>query len=383
MKIYPIVRLSAFLIVVGSIFSGCATGKKRFEKGDYDAATMQAIKRLRSNPDSKKARKYLPLAYEHAVDYHLDRISQLKNSNDRFFNDDVAAHYDQLNNLYNEIITCPECIRIVKKPKIFQTEYNEASLAASKVHFEAGLEQLNIGTKESGRDAYRHFILAKQFTPKYAQIDKYIYDALMQGTIHVLVEDIPVHSRSLSLTNQFFQNKIYEYVQSLNYNFVRFYREGELEHAGIEPDQVIVMQFDDFVVGQTYIKERVESITRDSVEVGTVETSEGKKPVYGTVKAELTSYEKVLTSSGLLDFQIVDAQTGATLHQRKLPGTYVWRTDWATYQGQSEALSNEQLAKTKRKEAFPPSPQDLFIAFTQPIYSQVIGSIRQYYRVYN
>ncbi len=382
-KIYPILKLSLGLVISAILLGGCATGKKRFEQGDYDTATLQAIKRLRNNPDSKKAKKYLPMAYSYALEYHLDVIEHLKQSDGRFKNDEIVSHYGQLNLLYNEIIKCPACIQIVDNPRMFQEEFNNASLAASKVHFEAGLEEMNKMTKEGGRRAYDHFLSAKQYTPRYAQIDNYLVDARKQGTVHVLVEDIPIHSRRLTLTNEFFQNQIIEYARSLNYTFVEFYRESELDGQDITIDQVIVMKFDDFVVGQMYFKEKVASLEKDSVKIGTVETGDGEKPVYGTVKAELTTFEKTLTSSGLLDFQIVDAVSGVTLQQRKLPGTFVWTTNWATYNGQKEALTNEQISASKRREAYPPSPQDLFIEFTQPIYRQLVKSIERYYLVYN
>ena len=382
-KIYPQFNLGILLLIVLTVSVGCVTGKKRFEKGDYDAATMQAIKRLRNNPDSKKARQYLPLAYQHALDYHLNAIEQAKSSTDKFKWDAVVTHYSQLNGLYNEIVKCPTCLKIVKKPRLFQTEYDAAKLSASKAHFDAGLVEFRKYTKPSARNAYREFLTAKDYTPKYAGIDVYLDSALEMGTVHVMIQEIPVHSRNLRLTNEFFQNSIVEHVNALNYTFVKFYREADFGAVAFMPDEVIVMEFDDFVVGQTLIKERVETVEKDSVEIGTVKTSDGEQPVYGTVKAELTTYTKTLTSSGLLDFQIVDAQSGSTIRQRKLPGTFVWSTDWATYNGQEEALSDEQLALTKVREAFPPSPQDMFIEFTQPIYDQVIRSINQYYRVYN
>ncbi len=382
-KNYPLFNLGFLLLIVLSVSTGCVTGKKRFEQGDYDAATMQAIKRLRNNPDSKKARQYLPLAYEHALDYHLTAIDQAKASSDRFKWDAVVTHYTQLNGLYNEIVKCPSCLKIVKKPRMFQTEFDEARLLASKAHFDAGLVEFRKYTKPSARVAYREFLTAKDYTPKYAGIDMYLDSALELGTLRVLIEEIPVHSRRLRLTNEFFQNSILEHVNALNYTFVRFYREADLGNIAIMPDEVIVMQFDDFVVGQTFVRERVETIQKDSVEIGVVKTSDGEKPVFGTVKAQLTTYTKTLTSSGLLDFQIVDAQSGSTIRQRKLPGTFVWSTDWATYNGQEEALSDEQLGLTKMRESFPPSPQDMFIEFTQPIYNQVIRSIDQYYRAYN
>ncbi|MCB9261301.1 MAG: hypothetical protein H6607_02840 [Flavobacteriales bacterium] len=377
LKIYSFAFASFLILSV--VFLGCSSGKNRFEKGEYDAATQQAIKRLRSNPDKKKAVKYLDLAYNHAVDYHLSEIDRLKASQDRFKFDDVVWHYQKLNELYNEIIKCPGCLEVIPNPKIFQNEFNESSLAASKAHFEYGLEQLNLNTKSGGREAYRHFTTAKNYTPKYSKIDEYISQALSLGTVRVLIENIPVHSRSLALTNEFFQNQISEYARGLNYTFVEFYRESEYNALNVEIDEVIVMKFDDFVVGQTYIKEKTETIEKDSVKIGTVKTSDGELPVIGKAKAKFTTYEKTLTSSGLLDFQIVDATSGATLRQQKFPGTFVWKTDWASYNGQEEALTAEQIKMSKRTEAYPPSPQDLFIEFTRPIYSQLVRSIANYY----
>lgn len=373
------IKLVLSAISLSIMLGGCVSGKNRFEKGDYDTATYQAINRLRSNPENKKARKYLPLAYEHALEYHLSQIEILKRSQDEFRFDGIVDHYTSLNNLYNEIIQCPACIRMVKSPKVFQTERDENALLASKAHFNAGVRELDKNTKASGRAAYRHFLDARNYTPQFDKIEQYLDRALTLGTVHVLIEDIPVHSRSLTLTNEFFQNQILQFVRGFNHTFVRFYRASELDARGIDPDEVIVMQFDDFVVGQLYIKETIENVQKDSVKIGTMDTEKGKVPVYGTAKAKVTTYEKTLTSSGLLDFQIVDAHIGSTFVQKKLPGTHVWSTQWATFNGMEEALSKEQLERVRRNEAFPPSPQDLFVAFTQPIYNQIIVVIRNHY----
>ncbi|MBI1306250.1 MAG: hypothetical protein GC181_06510 [Bacteroidetes bacterium] len=378
-KCLPQIRIIYILFLL-PLINSCATGKKKFQQGDYDQATYQAINRLRSNPDNKNARKYLPLAYEHALKYHLDQIAQLKSSDAEFRNDGVVSHYETLNELYNQINLCPECAKLIKSPKLFQNEVQQARLDASKAHFNAGVKELEKNNASSGRAAYRHFLDAKNFTPQYDKIDNYLQQALDMGTIKVLIDDIPIHSRSLALTNEFFQNQILSYVRSLDYTFVQFYRSAELDALGIQPDEVIVMQFDDFVVGQAYIKESTETITKDSVKIGSINTEEGKKDVYGTAKAKLTTYQKTLTSSGLLDFQIVDAHSGATLQQRKFPGTYVWSTSWATYNGMEEALTKDQINLTKQREAYPPAPQDLFVQFTQPIYSQIITLIRNQYK---
>jgi len=142
---------------------------------------------------------------------------------------------------------------------------------------------------------------------------------------------------------------------------------------------VLSLNFDDFVVGQTYVKERVEKLKRDSVVIG--ETRE-RKPVYGTVKATLSIFDKNVSSSGLLDMTIMEWQSKKVIRQQKFPGTYVWRDSWASYKGDDRALDKNQLLLTRRKESLPPPPNVLFLEFTKPIYSQLVDQIGYFYNNY-
>ena len=104
--------------------------------------------------------------------------------------------------------------------------------------------------------------------------------------------------------------------------------------------------------------------------------------VYGTVKATMHVFNKTLTSRGLMDFKIIDAHTKRVLSQEKMPGEFVWYTEWGYFNGDERALDDYFIEITKYKEAAPPAPQDLFIAFTQPIYGQITHKIRNFYRNY-
>jgi hypothetical protein len=94
----------------------------------------------------------------------------------------------------------------------------------------------------------------------------------------------------------------------------------------------------------------------------------------------LKTFEKTITSSGLLDFQIRDFN-GKVIAHEKMPGTYVWRDSWATYQGDERALTNDK-ALLKRRELIPPLPQDLFLEFIKPIYSQLVTKVNNFYSRY-
>ncbi len=111
-------------------------------------------------------------------------------------------------------------------------------------------------------------------------------------------------------------------------------------------------------------------------------TADSGNSVYGTVKATVFIYTKTITSNGVLDFKIIDNKSGSVISQEKMPGEYVWVTQWATFNGDERALTPEQLQLSKLKEAYPPSKQDLFIEFTRPIYDQMIDKVNRYYKRY-
>ncbi len=130
------------------------------------------------------------------------------------------------------------------------------------------------------------------------------------------------------------------------------------------------------------MKEKEETVTRDSVKVGEAKVDGKVVPVYNTVKAKLTTYRKEVMSSGLLSMIVVDAKTNGVLTHRKFNGEYVWVSQWARFNGDERALDDQQIRMCKLREQQPPVPQDLFLEFTKPIYNQLIPAIKGFYQNY-
>jgi len=68
--------------------------------------------------------------------------------------------------------------------------------------------------------------------------------------------------------------------------------------------------------------------------------------------------------------------------QDKMPGEFIWISEWASFNGDDRALSQQQLNMTKQREVQPPTPQDLFVEFTKPIYDQVTSRLSSFYSRY-
>ena len=164
---------------------------------------------------------------------------------------------------------------------------------------------------------------------------------------------------------------------------IRFYNPAEAEQIKLKPDHIVRLEFIDFVVGQTLIQSDTKELTsKDSVVIGTIK-AEGKDiNVYGQVKAKFTQNRKTVKSTGILLMVIEDFQTSRILQRSELPGEFIWVNEWAHYNGDERALTKPQVVMSTKREEIPPMPQQLFIEFCKPIYSQFTSRIKSFYDKY-
>jgi tetratricopeptide (TPR) repeat protein len=365
-----------FLLV---FLAGCSSGKQSFEKGDYDRAVYKAVNRLQKDPNNSKALQTLKQAYGFAKEEHLNRIKESTASNDLFRWERVISEYEALNNLADALRRCPSCRQAIGTDEKYLGQLTEATNKAAEVRYSHGLKLLAENNRLSAKEAYASFERADQLLPGYKDTHQKLEEAYRAAVLKVVVEPVEVNKGVYQLSNEYFQNKIYEYLQHYERkSFIKFYTQQEASREKFVPDQVLSLNFDDFVVGQTYVKEKEQEIQRDSVKTGTVDG----KDVYGTVKAKLITFEKTITSSGLLDFRVTDWKTKNIITQEKMPGTFVWRDEWATYKGDERALTKEHKKKVNHRESPNPNPQFLFVEFTKPIYGQLTSKIESFYRKY-
>ncbi|HEY5747112.1 MAG TPA: hypothetical protein VIU12_13595 [Chryseolinea sp.] len=372
------------LILFSLILLACSSGKQAYERGDYYGAVVKAVQRLRQNPDHSKSLETLKSAYPLAVEYFETEANNQIASNSAFKWKNAIQSYDQINNLYEAVRQCPGCKKAVPNPKNYYAEIGPLKEKAADESYNAGIDALMKGERNEAKKAYFNFSDAQVFVPGYKDVIEYLDKAKFEATLKVIIEQIPVPAR-YNLSGGFFQDKVEEFLHN-NYTeqtFIKFYTPEEAKIAKLPyADQIIRIQFDDFSVGNTLLKEKEETVSRDSVKVGEAKVSGKTVPVYNTVKAKLTTYRKELSSNGLLSMIVVDAKTNGVLTHRKFNGEYVWVSQWARFNGDERALSDDQLRICRQKELQPPGPQDLFLEFTKPIYNQLIPSVRSFYQSY-
>jgi len=256
---------------------------------------------------------------------------------------------------------------------------------AAEESYEAAMVALERNTREDAKNAYHLLSDVQAFIPGYRDVAQKMDEALFKATLKVVVDQIPVPTM-YNISAEFFQDKVQEYLHN-QYGgnpFVRFYTPQEAETEQLPyVDQYLRIQFDDFVVGETHVLQNSETISKDSVVVGTVTMEDGSKvDVYNTVKAKLTTWRKELRSRGLVSMQVFDANSNALLTHQKFNGEFVWFTEWGNFNGDERALSTDQIRICNTVEANPPNPQALFLEFSRPIYNQLVPALDNFYRRY-
>jgi hypothetical protein len=377
-------RVFISFVICGLLLASCSTGKKALERGDYYTATLQAVNRLRSNPDSKKAINALEESYPMALKYYQGKIDNSLRSDSPFKYSETVDYYERMNYLADEISRCPAALNLFPSVNFYTVELARARELAAEEQYNAGLSNEKIDTRNSWKDAYFNFQQADCYVPGYKDVKDRMRNAKFYATFKVVVEKIPV-PLNYQLTSDFFLNRIIESLTNNRPNeFVEYYSPESAEKAGIKyPDQVLKMNFDEFMIGQVYDKETVRDLSRDSVEIGTVTLSDGtKQKVYNTVKAKLSTFHREIISNGVLNVTIIDLPVNNVVSQRKFPGQFIWSTEWASFNGDERALSKDQLVQCDKRPVPPPPPQDLFVEFTKPIYNQVTPFLRDFYRKY-
>ncbi len=375
-------RFLLFLIPI--ILSSCSSGKKSYQRGDYYDAVMLSIGRLRQNPDNKKSQETLRNSYPLAVEWlETDAQNQIaSNSPNKWRN--ALVSYEKINNIYEAIRQSPGALKVVPSPKNYYSEIAPLKEKAADELYEAGINSLMKGTREDSKRAFLQFSEVNQYVPGYKDVVEYLDKSKFEATTFVVVEQLALPAR-YNLSGGFFQDKVEEFLNR-NYpdqGFVKFFTPQAAQSIRLaRVDQIMRLQFDDFSVGNTTIREKEETVKKDSVKVGEAKVDGKTVPVYNTVSAKLITVRKEVISEGLFSMIILDAQTGGVLTHRKFPGRYEWFTTWGRFNGDERALTQQQLDMCKRREIQPPDPQNLFLAFANPIYDQLIPGIRSFYQRY-
>jgi len=374
------------LIILSIVAVACTTAKSQYEKGNYYDSVMRSVEKLRKSPNNKNARETLANAYPQAVNSFMDKLENEDHANVDFKYTKAAGTYRQLNSMYESIQRSPGAQQVITNPKKYYKTLDRIKPQAADEQYEAGLYQLSMGSRDNAKQAYFYFLEADKFVPGYRNVGEKIDESYHRSILHVVANLKPVQSRFYEVSADVFYKQVENTLQQIENNeFIRFYSPEEAANNNIQnPDQILEVNFEDFVVGETHTKETIEKMERDSIVIGEITLDSGrKKEVIGSVSAEVALYRMEVISRGIVNLSITkNGMNDKDIVYQDLPGEFVWFHEWGQFNGDQRALSDEQAVICQNKRISPAPPQQLFVEFTKPIQSQLHNRLISFYKNY-
>ena len=290
--------LYGYVILVLTL-TACSSGKSTFERGNYYEAVITAVNRLRRNSDHKKSVETLRQAYPMAVTFYEDQANTALSSAERFKWTAVVRSYTVINSMYDEIKRCPGALAVIPNPVNYFDKLQLARQNAAEENYSAGILALQTGTRENAKQAYGYFKITNDHIPGYKDVHDYLQASLSAATVKIVVEPIPVHSKSVGVSAEFFNDKISEFIHSASISqFVKFYTRAEAQKTKLNPDHILQLEFDDLTVGQVLKHEKELQLSRDSVVLGSYATNSGPANQDASTNAQRTGTGSGLVATG-------------------------------------------------------------------------------------
>lgn len=340
-----------------------------------DRSVYEAIKTLEKSTDEKVQQQFTS-AYADAVLSHQNKITQYRNSNQSNKWEKIMNEYGYLVQLANAVEASSGAGRLVTTQN-YEEQYAEAKKNAAETYYNKANRLLDTDDRTAAREAASLLKKTDDLIPGYKDVESLQAVASEKGTVSVVINPVNYHSQSYGywgLNNDYIQQEIARDLRyQLSTNNVKVYTEYEARTNNIVPDRVVDIGWD-----QLYIPfPSTNTYTRQvSKQINTGRTDANKQPIYETVTATLYVTEKIVRANGNLTLRIYDAKNDRNVLWDNFPADHTWREQYATYRGDSRALSGYELAMINNRGYIDPTRGDLFSQVIRQVYPRLVSRIR-------
>ena len=373
--IYIYISLAAFL------FTACTTLKNNASISE-DKSLLSAVKKLDKNPDNENLKNSVISLYNTAAKIHLDKIEVYNTLTEPTKWDKIVKEYNVLNNLAALISNSKVAYNIIKAP-VFTNEILAAKQMGAQVYYDFGVESLKAGDKQSSRSAFYAFKKANEFVPGYKDLRQQMAVAYQNSIIKVVINPVRDFSYYSNRTNwntfgnnfnyDFFQRNL---VRDLGGNYNKkasalFYTDMEAARENINPDWEIDLTWIDLYIPEPATNRYTRNVSK---QIQTGSDTSGKA-LYQTVYATLDIVKRYFNATGEMEVKIMDVNERKIITTNRFTSRFNWEEEYATYSGDSRALSNNEYALLNNNSYRIPRKEDILDRIAEDIFPQVKSRI--------
>ena len=363
------------------IFLSASCSSNRLPKTTEDKTLFGVIKKLDKDPSNTELKNTITHLYNEAAKSHLDKIEVYNTLTDADRWIKIVKEYEALKNL-SEVIANSSAAKLVTAPS-YISEIQNAKQNGAEAFYTLGVSNMDIGDKQSSRNAYYEFKKANDLIPGYKDVRQQISIAFENSIINVVIN--PVRDNTFfynsmgwnnygnNYNNDYFQRSLASDLGGYyNKNApARFYTDWEARRENIRPDWEV-----DLIWQYLNIPEPMTSYySRNISKQIELSRDTSGKVQYQTITATLNIVKKYFTASGDMELRITDVNTGRNITTNRYSDQFNWQEEYATYTGDSRALSSNDYALLNNNNYQIPRREDILNQLSQRIYPQIKSRI--------
>lgn len=363
------------------VLVSCNSSKKNYlDRADTDNALFDAVKALKKKGSDTAASNALPLLYAAAQERHLRKIGALSESRELSRWDKLIDEYNLLQDMHNAIIDANAAYSAVTPVNYQQTIYDLKQRAAED-YYNSASGYLNTPGRENAKKAYNFFKKADKFVAGYKDAKSRMDEAYQNAIVNVQINQVQDNSFffntgwgnfGYNYSNEYFQQSLVRDLGGKNSSRypARFYTDWEARRDNIQPDWSVDLILRNMNIPYPNSYRYSRNASRQ-IESGR-DTS--GKPIYQTVYATVNITRQSFDARADMDVVIADLANNKTIDRRSFRENYSWQEEYATYTGDSRALSatDWNLVNNRFNE---PRKEDILNELYRRLYPQVKNRI--------
>lgn len=363
------------------LFSSCRSSKNFLERTDQDRTLYDVVKQLNKNAKDTNAIKALPIVYQAAEQRHIGRINTYRSYKELSRWDKIADAYNELQKMHDAITNSAAASALLTPVNYQQEIYDVKEAAAEDYYIQANI-LLDNGNREDTKLAYNYFKKSDKWIPGYKDTKVLIEEAYNNAIINVVINPIQDNSfffntgwgnTGYNYSNEYFQQNL---VRDLGGQYAsrypaRFYTEWEARRDNVQPDWVVDLTLRNMDIPRPSTYNYSRNVSK-RIETGK-DTS--GKTTYQTVYATVNITRQSFTARGEMEVRITDVGTRRNITYNTYQNDYNWQEEYATYTGDSRALSSNDWDVINNKNYNEPRREDILNELYRNIYPQVKNKI--------
>lgn len=366
-----------YLIISTLVLSSCSGTKNYLDRSNQDKTLFDIVKRLNKKTTDEEATAALPTVYIQVQQRHLKNIDTYRTYKDISRWDKLYNEYRILQDMFEAINSSGAASKLVT-PVSFQNEITDIKNAAAEDYYQLGDTYLNYNTRDYAKKAYAAFKKADWWIKDYRDSKLKMDDAFNSSIINIIVNPIQDNSFFMNtgwgnigynFSNEYFQQNL---VRDLGGKYAsrypaRFYTDKEAGRENLPADWVVDLTLRNMNIPRPAISNFTRKVSKQ-IENGKDTTG---KRIYITVSGVLRIKRQSFTARAQMDMNVFDVVNQKSITYNTYSDTYYWQQEYATYEGDKRALSDEDRLLLNADRFVIPVHQEILKQLYRNIYPQV------------